>query len=391
MKATRNRKSVLIVWATVALAVALAGGGCGNKIELPEAEGLFSVNAYYPEDDFIFSAESTEQLAVINNNLFLITRDGDLVKRTLEYEEILRVVGLDDPTALCRDETSQLVFVWEQGAGRLGVYRSSDLTPVTSTVLPEVQQVAGMAASVKGIEVDPGSRTYVYLSDPETGVVHRYVYFDGDGFYPAGILCRSDGDGARFAHVPAGLTTDMESNVLVCDADTLRNWVIRFDPTPQLDDVSADAGDIDPWRGLAIPFGAVTCEPPAAADYTLGDAPECGETDWVGAPSSDLGEFHTPVATGMDGAGRVYVVDQGNDRVQIFAATGGWEMVYGDESLMTAPSGIGVVDWRTGSDAGDINYGAYIFVLMHETGEVRRFISFDQFTYVNQEPPPPPS
>ena len=113
--------------------------------------------------------------------------------------------------------------------------------------------------------------------------------------------------------------------------------------------------------------------------------------DWVGAPGSELGEFNTPVATGMDGAGRVYVVDQGNDRIQIFAATGGWEMVYGDESLMTSPAGIGVVDWRTGSDAGDINYGAYIFVLMHETGEVRRFISFDQFTYVNQEPPPPPS
>lgn len=387
----RNSRPRRAACAAALLLAAAACWGCGKKIDQPEAEGLFSVNAYYPEETMVFVEEPTASLAIINNSLFLATRGGSLVKRTLEYEEIARVDGLDQPAALCRDDDSQLVFVWEQGAGRMSAYRSNDLAPVAASDLPDVRRGVALAASARGVEVDPGGRTYVYVSDPDSGVVHRYVYFDGDGFYPAGILCRSDGDGARFVHEPAGLAVDYEGDLLVCDADTLRNWVIRFDPTPQLDDVATDPGAIDPWRGVAILFGDATCEPPAATDYTLGDAPECGETGWTGGPSEELGEFNRPTALGLDGAGRIYVADQGNDRVQIFAATGGWEMVYGDGDLMPAPAGMGVVDWRTGSDADDINYGAYIFVLLEATGEVRRFISFDQFTYVNQEPPPPPS
>ena len=44
-------------------------------------------------------------------------------------------------------------------------------------------------------------------------------------------------------NVPAGLATDAEDSLLVCDADTNRNWVIRFDSTPDELDVTPDPDD----------------------------------------------------------------------------------------------------------------------------------------------------
>ena len=127
-----------------------------------------------------------------------------------------------------------------------------------------------------------------------------------------------------------------------------RNWVIRFD------------GDAGPGRrhpaggrpGSAArprrPVRPATCVPPAAADYVLGDAAVCGQSDWVGAPSPAEGEFHTPMAVAVDGRGRIFVADTGNDRIQVFTADGDFDLLFGNDELTPAPASLGVVDVRIG-------------------------------------------
>jgi hypothetical protein len=43
---------------------------------------------------------------------------------------------------------------------------------------------------------------------------------------------------------------------------------------------------------------------------------------WPGFPSDEPGAFHTPLDVAVDGAGRIYVADFGNDRVQVLDALG---------------------------------------------------------------------
>jgi len=270
-----------LTWlATLGVALFAAGlvglGGCGEKMGIFEPIGLFSVNTYL--EDATYPDTNPHQLTVIDGNLFVVTGDGALTKRNRNYTEIARVEGLADPSALCPDDDSDLVFVWERGARRIGVYTASDLTFIGTTQLDTlVRAVTAMVACRTGLAGDPnvaGARTFLYLADPEAGVIHRHVYYDFAGVSPYGILARSDGVGARFVHAPAGMAKDAAGMLLVCDADSNRNWVIRFDPTPDFSDTTPDTNDQDPWRGTAILFDQATCVPPAAADYTLGDAAE---------------------------------------------------------------------------------------------------------------------
>jgi hypothetical protein len=91
-----------------------------------------------------------------------------------------------------------------------------------------------------------------------------------------------------------------------------------------------------------------------------------------------------------DGAGRIYVADSGNDRIQIFTPDGYYEMLFGSSILTPGPWSLGVVDVRTGSGAADVNYGAYVYVAFPEEQKVRKFISAEQYIFINQELPPDP-
>ncbi len=389
MSRRSSRTAGLAAAAALVGALAALSGGCGEKIAIPQPIGLFSVSAYILEG--AYPEPAAVQVAVINNNLFVLTADGALVKRNLNYQEIGRVENLEQPTAFCRGDQSQLIYVWEQGARRVRVFNSTDLAPQGQSSLPAVRSVASMAACSTGVSLAAGSRTFLYLSDPDSGVIHRYDYNVQGGLSPFGLLARSGGEAARFVKRPAGLAVDHEGMLLVCDADSSRNWVIRFDPTPDLTDETPAVGDQGPWRGQAILFAAATCNPPAAADYTLGDAAACGQTDWVGGPSAAPGEFDRPRAVAVDGLGRIFVADTGNQRVQIFTARGDYRMLFGSAAITPAPSSLGLVDWRRGSAAGAVNYGAYVFLLAPGGGEVRKFISSEHYIYLNQQPPPPPS
>jgi hypothetical protein len=355
--------------------------GCGEKINIPEPVGLFSISAYY--EDGIFSEESTD-LAVINNTLFTITGNS-LVKRSLEFNQI-SAIELENPTILCDDDDSRFVFVWDNGA--LSVFNSDDLTSVVSIELPEVQSVASMITCNTGIEADPFASTFLYIADPDSGVVHRYSWYEHGEASAFGILCKGDGYGARNIHNPAGMAVDAEGMMLVCETDESRNWVVRFDPTPDMDDMIDDEFL---YRGIAVMFDVASCATEVEADFTLGDARQCGENDWTGGPSDELGEFHIPSSVQVDGSGVIYITDTMNNRFQMFTQDGYYSMSFGSEEASPMPGKLAVVDIRIGSNDDDWNYGAYLFCIDGDSGAIRKFISSEHYIHINQEPPPPPS
>ena len=369
-----------------AAAVLLAGlsGGCGEKIAIPEPEGLYSLNAYYLQQSY--DDPNAVQITSASGALFVVGSDGTLYKRSMNYTATDSVTGLDDPTAVCVDDDDGLVFVWEAGASRLSTFDFSDLTPLYATELASVRSGTHMVTCRTGVEeIDASIHTFVYVTDPDSGVVHRLAYYDADGtVVPTGILCRSGGLSVRFVNEPRGMARDLDGMLWVCDADTSRNWVIRFDPTPDLTDVVSGTGGSNPLRGLATLVSTATCEPPAAADYVLGDAPECGES-WVGGVSDAEAEFNAPQGVAVDGAGRAYVVDHGNDRVQILSGTGIFDVSFNDADA-PAPLSIGVYDKVSGTS--DVYYGAYVFVVTAETGQVHRFISHEYHTASTTDPWP---
>jgi len=372
--------------AAVLVAVLLAGGGCGTKIALPEAQGLFSVDAYIAAGEF--ADPGVRQLTVANNLLFVIDDAGRLTKRNLNYDQLEQATGLEDPTAVCPDDTRELIFVWEEGARRVSAFRSSDLAPVAATSLPDVHGVTRLVACATGLAVTAlAASTFLYLAAPDSGVVYRYAWYEDGTLAPMGILCRRDGLSVRFVHWPAGMAVDEAGKLLVCDADTLRNWVIRFDPTPDLQDVSSD-WPVGPWRGRAVVFDTETCNPPTEADFTLGDARECGQ-QWSGGPSDAQGAFSAPRDVQVDGSGRIYVADTGNHRIQVFSPLGDYVFLFGDVAATPHPVSVGVIDQRISSEK--VDYGAYIFTIGQGDDLVRKFISAEHYNYVNQEPPPPPS
>jgi len=375
-----------LAWLTILTAV-LVAAGCGEKIAIPQPVGLFSVSAYI--EDGRFPDTQPRQIAAAQGALFVLNADS-LTKRDQEYGRVTAVGGFADPRSICVDETGQIIFVYDQAGPAVSWYAGTDLALLGETILPQVLSGASLAVCGTGIEQVPGARTFLYVSDPDSGVVHRFVFDDFAGLTPYGILARSDGDAARFVHEAAGLARDSQDSLLVCDVDTNRNWVIRFVSEPDVTDVTSDPDDEDPLRGHAALFASPTCVPPAAADYVLGNAATCGQNDWVGAPSDLVGEFHTPTALAVDGMGRIFVADRGNNRLQVFDSYGNNTLIFGSPESTPGPISTALVDVRIGSGATAVNFAAFVYVILADSDEVVRFISSEHYTHLNQEPPPPP-
>ena len=56
---------------TLGLAILAGLGGCGEKITIPEASGLFGVTTYYKDDTFVEPAPV--QVAIIKGYLFVLS------------------------------------------------------------------------------------------------------------------------------------------------------------------------------------------------------------------------------------------------------------------------------------------------------------------------------
>ncbi len=368
------------------LAVVVAGvlSGCGEKIAIPQAEGLFSVTAYTQHG--YFEGVGARQLTIANSALFVIGDDGRLTKRNHGLDVLDTVEGLADPTAVTHNEAEDMIFVWEAGESRLSAWASADFAPLGAVVFDGFGDITNIATNTTGVEeFAPDAMTYVYLSDVENMVVHRVAWYGLDLAFPAGILCRDGGLSARSVHLPAAMVADSDGMMLVCDADTGRNWVNRFDPTPDPTDVTADEEDIDPNRGIAVIFSSSLCAPPSVADHVLGNAPEC-TGDWEGGPSDLPGEFFSPVGVDVDGQGWIYVSDRDNSRIQIFEATGNYVLHFGDLESTPTPSSIGIIDQP--GPGSEIHYGAFIYFVTGDGGDIAKFISHDHFSHISTQPWP---
>lgn len=371
--------------AALVAATLLAAAGCGEKIAIPEPTGLYSISSYGLKASY--DLDDPRQVGVGSGVLFVISGEG-LSRRNLNFELQGETIPFADPTALCLEDS--LVFVWDDGSSRLSWFLDDDLTPLGETALPDVGRVTAMATCAAGIEQSPGAGTYLYLAVPDSGVVRRFAFYTDSGPEPYGILTRSDGQGARFVHVAAGMAVDSADSLLVCDADPDRNWVIRFNATPDLDDTATQPGEPDPLRGRAALFRAPVCNPPAAAEFALGNAPACGEDGWVGGPSDLPGEFDRALDVKVDGSGRIFVADTGNDRVQIFTADGYFDFLFGKTEISPGPVSIALSDYRWGVSEDNVNYAAWVFLVIPDANEVRKYISSEHNRYLNLPPLPPP-
>lgn len=368
------------------LALGLVLAGCGEKITIPVPQGLYSGSPYSIIDTFEDPNEPLA-LAIANNTLLVLSADA-LRKRDQNYGLITGIDGLGEATAMCVEAQQDIVFLYEAALGRVSWYATSSLDFLGATEVPAVQAAVAMTTCSAGIELQPGARTFLYISDPDSVVVHRYAFDELSGLHPFGILCRADGEGTRFVHEPAGLARDGQDRLLVSDQDTLRNWVIRFDGEPDLADATADPLDQDPWRGSAALWDNHSgCLEPPAGDYVLGNAEECGQEGWTGGVSDQAGEFNRPGALAVDGSGRIFVADTGNHRIQIFAPEGDYELLFGNPDDTPAPRSIGVVDIVSDPANNRINFGAYVYVLPGVGDIVRKYISNEQR---NDEGLPPP-
>jgi hypothetical protein len=377
---------------TIALAALLLAAlltGCGDKIEIPVPEGDFGIFLYEPNGELDPGFE-IRQISFSAAGLHVLGPDR-IQRRNIQFAPADSVDGLSDARALYVDPEDFIVFVWEEGLGRVSWYDAVDLTPLGSTDLPEVTTVVAMVTNFAGVEQVPWASTFLYLSDPVQGVVHRYAFDSINGLVSNGILTRADGDAARFVHIPAGMVTDSENRLLICDQDSLRNWVIRFDSTPDTTDVTSDPTDEDPLRGLAVPFGVPVCLNPPAGEFVIGFAPRCESNNdgtWEGRVGDAAGEFNAPSGLAVDGKGRIFVADTGNNRVQVFTPLTGdpraYELQFGSAGDTPRPTSIGVIDQVV---PGDVHFGAFVFVHLAETNRVARFISSEHAAYLEEDKP----
>jgi len=374
------------VWKALGPVVVLGFGllsGCGEKITIPVAEGVFGL-IDYAEDEVSTMDYEVRQIAFSAAGLHVLGADR-IERRNILFAEADSVSGLVDARALCVDQQDLLVFVWEEEPHRVSWYDAIDLTPLGATDLPDVGSVVALATNRAGLEQVPWALTFLYLSDPGQGLVHRYAFDPVNGLVSHGILTRADGDAARFVHIPAGIATDSGNKLVVCDQDLERNWVIRFDSTPDTTDVTNDPNDEDPLRGLAYPFFDSGCVVPPAGDFVLGYAPQCGgDGNWSGRTGTAEGEFNAPSGVAVDGLGQIFVTDSGNNRIQMFSADGDYILQFGSEEETPDPVSLGVID-QIVPDA--VHYGAYVFVHLDGTNKIVRFISAEHAKYLEQDKP----
>jgi peptidylamidoglycolate lyase len=128
--------------------------------------------------------------------------------------------------------------------------------------------------------------------------------------------------------MPHGLTIDHEDNVWV--TDTLLHQVLKYSPSGELllavgqaRVAGADSRHFNlPTDVAVLPDGSFyVSDGYGNARVVKFDATGSYEFEW-GRPGKGPGEFDLPHAIDVDSAGRVYVADRSNARVQVFEATG---------------------------------------------------------------------
>lgn len=313
----------------VALAGLFALFGCGEKITVPEAKGIPSSSIYLEKSQWDLT-DPTDLIEAAGKIFVTEGQPGTLTKYNLKgLLDKGPITGLANPTAVCLDSLSRTVVVGESGDGatlpQLSFFSQADLSPLGS------YDLSGLAKSIAAIVTRDD---LLYLADPDSGAVLRFRWLDHDLglLQPRGEVANSRGsaESPQFVQRPVGLAFDSAGMLLVCDADTTRNWVIRFDPTPTGPDSTA--------TGEIVPFYPTSCPTVDISAHVLGKAPGCGGLFEPG-PGSDAGEFNAPYGVGIDREGRIYVADSGNGRGQRFSPVGSFDLLFGNGAGGSVPLG----------------------------------------------------
>jgi hypothetical protein len=345
-------------------------GGCGEKIEIPTAQGVPTSSSYLEIGQW--DLDDPTDLIVAAGKIFVTEGAPGTVTKFNSRGQVDKgpVEGLAFPRAVCLDSLSRTIVVGESGGDgvppRLSFFSQADLEPRGSFDL------AGLARSVSAvISLDE----WLYVSDPDSGAVLRFLWLDKEAglLEPRGEVCNDRGsrESPQFVRVPGALALDRDGMLLVCDADTLRSWVVRFDPVPPPDGPPDALGSIEPFR-------PVNCATFDASAYVLGRAPGCGETDFEYGPGEDAGELSVPWGVALDRDGRIYVADTGNGRGQRFQSDGAFQLEFGSGAggapALVQPIRLATVHGSTSRNNIQIEIpGAQIYVIDAATAQVRAF------------------
>ena len=371
-------RGAILAGLALVLGGALSLSGCGEKIVVPEAEGI-RTSSDYVEITPASLADELEGVSDVMNaldELFICERDRGRVVRITSDGRVNTFFGppaegLLEPVALAAAEEQRLIFVGEQNAGvpSIAILSFLDLSLElrVDVSVDGVQSISGLAVVGQ----------HLLVSDPVGQRIHRYEIAGGQslGITPMGEVATGDSgnkESPQSVFEPTGLAVDLDGRMLVCDADTTRNWVLRFDVAPP---------DGDPeGPGRAVPFDQNVCADgnPSLDSFTLGIAPACGEQFFVGGPSTEAGGFHAPSGAAVDAEGRIYVADRMNGRVQRFSSDGVYEFLFGElpgtDRGLQEPTR--VATWlgeRVVSGTRISIAGARIFVVDAGTGSLRVF------------------
>jgi DNA-binding beta-propeller fold protein YncE len=349
--------------------VLTALAACGEKITIPQAVGI-PTSALYLE---VKQEQLVDPTAILEAAGKLFVLEGTAGTLTKYNSELVLdkgpVSGLIQPVCVALDSVSRTIIVGEAGDGagqgpRLSMFDQADLGFLHAIDL------TGQVLSIGGLASTPD---YLYLSDPDSGAVHRFAWTTGSGgqVIAQGEVSHSRGsiESPQFVQRPMGLAIDSGGKLLICDADTTRNWVIRFDPLPPIDD--------DFGTGTIEPFRSTSCATADLQVQVLGKAPGCGEV-FEGGPSGEAGELFLPRDVAMDRVGSIYVADRENGRGQRFSASGEFEMIFGDGAggapALGLPSSLATWHGRTSRGGTTIEIpGARIYVIDVDNNQVRVF------------------
>jgi len=342
-------------------ALSIGAGGCGEKMSLLEAEGIPTASLYL--EKAAWSLTDPVDVLQAAGRIFIIEGTvGTVTKYTTQQEVQFEVTGLVNPTALGLEEVGRRILVADEGGSggpRILVYEQGDLSLVNSVDL------TGIALSVSGIAANS---QFVYASDPDSGVVHRFAW-NGATLEAQGFVCTDQGsiESPQTISKPAGLAFDTEGMLLICDTDTLRNWVVRFDPAAPVDDATG--------LGTAVVFQLASCPNQPVEAFVLGRAPGCNEPFEPG-PSSDPGGLYRPSGAAIDTDGRIYIADRNNSRAQRFTTDGVFDISFGDAGSDPLGEPTRIATWLGSTSRSGIPIvipGARIYIVDRASNQVRVF------------------
>ena len=202
--------------------------------------------------------------------------------------------------------------------------------------------------------------------------------------------------GAGMFNYPHGMFVDREDNIWVCDGRTKNGkgqTVMKFSPEGKLlmtlgkPGVAGDGPDTfnGPSDVLVVPNGDIFVADGHGGETNARIVKLTKEGKFIkawGKKGSGLGEFDTPHGLAMDAAGRLFVADRGNSRIQIFDQNGKfleeWRQFGRPSGIFIDKKNIIYVSDSTSTDKTNPGFQQGIRIGKVKDGKVTEFIPWSK-------------